>query len=346
MPSHTELERKRKRIRDRATALEQKIAAPRSRSLAGTSEARELAEARATRAGKVAVETPEGFEERTPEEAQLIPSLPEQERLEERRTLAEETLPGQFEERGVFREITQEPILPPEQENLGVVTRIIKDLLPDFSTGIFGDRSALKDTFLALEKGEPISQAEITMIEEDIREGIIVETSSEIDLRIDETEGILIQNGLGLVPLATGAAGVLVAQAITRPLAQFIGTDGQIASLELALSQYNEMITIPARSIDGSGLPPEIAFDKYDRMEEGILTLESQLKLSALTSPAVALSLKGRAIEARLIKLKEKLQEGRRIVALRVTQEAFGEVEIPKSVAFLRRLQEDRKKNE
>ena len=45
----------------------------------------------------------------------------------------------------------------------------------------------------------------------------------------------------------------------------------------------------------------------------------------------------------RIIKIKEKVQERRRIVALRMTQEAFGEVDVTRSMAFLRKLQNERK---
>lgn len=300
---------------------------------------KEIAETRAEREGKVAVPLAgeRGFEELTPEQAALKPSVAEQERKMEMETKAEETLPGVFEEAGVFKDIEQMPIIPPEQENLSVILRIGESLIPKSLTKAYKTIDTLGG--LADFK-KPISQAEITMINDDLKNVIEIETSAEIDARIEETEKGLVEMGIPVLPLI-GAA--VITGAIAAPTKEFVGTDGQIRSLELALSQYNEMITIPARSVL-SGLPPEMAFDKYDKMEADILALEEQLKLSALTSTKVALALRGRGVEARLFKLKEKLQEGRRLVALRMTQEAFGEVEVSKSMAFLRRLQNERKK--
>jgi len=257
----------------------------------------------------------------------------EEKKLEEVAPELEKT----FEERRVFEEPVVEPIIPPEQENLGVMLRIAKSLIPKSLTKVYKDIDKLGG-LVDLSSQEPISQAEITMLDADLKEGIISETSAEMDVRVEETEKILIENGIPLFPIVAGAVAV---GAVGGPVKEFVGTDGQIASLELALSQYNEMITIPARSLT-SGLPPNIAFDKYDRMEEGILALESQLKLSALTSPKVALALRGRGVEARLLKLKEKLQEGRRMVALRMTQEVTGEIDVPTSMAYLRKLQNER----
>lgn len=251
-------------------------------------------------------------------------------------------LEQQFEEAGVFRDISLEPIISPEQENLGVIGRIFNDITGgkfDTSKGILGDKSALTGTLFG-KNDKPISQAEITMIEADIKAGIRAETLVQIDDRIEETEELLIQNGIPLVGILGTA---IIAQAVIKPTAEFVGTDGQIKSLELALSQYNEMITIPSRSLD-AGVSVDEAFARYNRMEDSLLALESQLQLSALTSPKVAISLKGRGIDARLFKLKSKLQEGREIVAFRASQEALGEVDVPKSLVFLRDLIDKRSK--
>ena len=288
---------------------------------------------------KVSIEDFRRLRDKIPEEPVIAPEL-------------EEKLATQFEERQVGKQPEIVPIISPEQENLGVMLRIAKSAFKSvFTKSIIQDQ--VKD-YLKRSETETIPLAEITMIEEDLKESVMIETSAEIDIRMVETENGLMQEGLlpptylpprteqvTVAGVAAGAGAVLVAQTVTRPLGEFIGTDGQIASLELALSQYNEMITIPARSV-ATGLPTDIAFDKLDRMEEGILALESQLKISALTSPKVALALRGRGVEARLLKLKEKLQESRRIVFLRTTQEALGEVDVPRSMAFLRRLQNER----
>lgn len=259
---------------------------------------------------------------------------------------AKEELPGTFEEAGVFKDVEQERIIPPEQENLGVMGRILKAMIPaslDTSKGLLGDRSALNGTiFNRVEKGEPVSQAEITMLEDDLKEEIKAETSAEIDQRLQDTEETLMANGISLTAIGTGIGAIVVASAVRQPVGEFIGTDGQIASLENALSQYNEMTVLPARGVKSGSLDPQKAFDKYDRMEEQIFQLEQQLKLSAQESTKVALALRGRALEARLLKLKEKIQDGRREVALVMTSEAFGEIEIPQSVSFLRSLQNER----
>lgn len=290
----------------------------------------------------------------SPEEAELAvqqekrrKAIPEgAEEISEQAERREEVagLEKRFEERGVFKKIVQEPIISPEQENLGVIVRIGKNLLPKSLTKTLRAIDTIGGR-LDFSKKKPIPQAEITTIAEDIRQAVVAETSAEIDVRIEDTEQILLQQGIPLLPIITGAIGVIAAGTILRPIGEFVGTDGQIASLELALSQYNEMITIPSRSLT-AGLAPSDAFDKLDRMEDGILALESELRRAALTSPKVALALRGRGVDARLIKLKEKLQEGRRTVAFRITQEAFGEVELSKSLIFLRNLQNERKERE
>ncbi len=272
---------------------------------------------------------------------------PTEERRQADIEAAKPGLEATFVERQVGKEVIQEPIIPPEQENLGVMLRIAESIIPDIikqETKIAG--IPIKD--LIGGKKKAISQVEITTIAADLREAVISQSSAEMDRIIIDTEngiteiGLLPPNFLPPVTKEVGVAGIVAAGVaggiVSGPIKEFVGTDGQIRSLELALSQYNEMITIPARSI-AAGLPPEIAFDKLDRMEEGILALESQLKLSSLTSTKVALALRGRGIEARLLKLKEKLQEGRLLVFQRATQEAFGEVDIPSSMSFLRSLQ-------
>lgn len=241
-------------------------------------------------------------------------------------------LESTFEEQGVFKDVTQVPISTPEQENLGVVKRIAESLIPD-------SIQKINDFFTLKAPGDVIPEAEIRTIEAEIKEGVRAETSIEIDDRIEETEDLLVQNG---IPLLSVVGGAIIGSAVSGPVGEFVGTDGQIASLELALSQYNEMITIPARSLD-AGLTPSEAFDKYNRMEDSILALDSELRTAALTSPKVALALRGRGVDARLIKLKEKLQEGRRDVAFRMAQESFGEIELTDSLLFLRRLRDERK---
>jgi len=259
---------------------------------------------------------------------------------------AQQELGSTFEERGVFKETEQERIIPPEQENLGVMVRILKSLVPKSVSKALKEidtMGGLLDFEEKREKGKPISQAEITTFEEDLKNVVEIETSTEIDTRLEDTEEILTQNGIPLGAILTGVGAVGLAGIVREPISEFVGTDGQIKSLEVALSQYNEMMTIPARAVDSGSLDPMTAFDKYDRMEENLLALEQQLKLSALTSSKVALALRGRAIEARLLKLKEKLQEGRGRVAAAMAAEAFGEKKIPESVAFLRRLQNEKK---
>lgn len=260
--------------------------------------------------------------------------------------IAEQPLPEEektqlaqtFEEQKVFDPVTHEPILPPEMEGAGVVKDIALNLLPENIRKPLANLLDfnLKD-YAQTPEGAAIQAAAV-------QDAVISATSNEIDTRIGETEQVLIENGIGFGGLAAGAGGVLVAQTITRPLSAFVGTDKQISNLELALSQYNEMITIPARSID-SGLSPDIAFDKLNRMEEGILALESELKRAAITSPDVRISLRGLGVDARLIKLKEKLQEGRRQVAAKMAARAFGEVPVTSSVAFLQQLQNEKTKS-
>ena len=262
---------------------------------------------------------------------------------EEQRGLVEPELVAVAEREKVFEEPVVEPIIQPEQENLSVMVRIVKSLIPKSISKAFKDIDTVGG-ILDFKETEPISQAEITMIAADLQEAVIAESSVEIDKRIEETEELLIQQGIPLAAIATVVGAAVVGGIVAAPIKEFVGTDGQIRSLELALSQYNEMVTIPARGID-SGLDPQVAFDKLSRMEDGILALEAQLKISALKSVKVGLALRGRGVEARLLKLKEKIQEARRIVFGKMAQEAFREVEVTESIRFLRRLQNEGKKS-
>lgn len=243
-------------------------------------------------------------------------------------------------ERRVFDPIEQLTISTEAEEDLRVMVRIAKSLIPESLSKVYkaidtigGLADFNKKTF--------ISPSEITSINEDMKAAIEAESSAQIDARIDDTNQLLIETGISIpiLPLVVGAVAV---STISKPISEFTGTDGQIKSLELALSQYNEMITIPARSL-AVGLDPMIAFDKYDEMELGIIALEQQLKQSGRTSIKVALALRGRGIEARVLKLKEKLQEGRRIIFNRMAQEVFGEVDVPKGMTWVRNLQRDLK---
>lgn len=91
-------------------------------------DALDLARARAKQKGLVAVQTPEGFEERTPEEAQKIPSVPEQERL------AKEIKPELKSEVGIgIPEVPkrEEPeVVPskfPERSVVGMIQNLLRE---------------------------------------------------------------------------------------------------------------------------------------------------------------------------------------------------------------------------
>ena len=354
MPSHTEEEKRKERERKKKLEQEQRVREGLATPTDFVRQREKLAGRLGISSRAAARQITAGIESGIPERERRI----QLEREEEEATALriEEAKPGlteTFEEAGVFKTAEQGLIIPPEKEQLlGVTLRIFDSIIPQ----IVKDRSVIGmlkggfDKFIKEFDETTITSAEITMIEEDLKLAVIAQTSVEINTIIDDTTGLLIEQGLipaeFLPPIKEKsilavAGGAVAGQAILRPVSEFIGTDGQIRSLELALSQYNEMITIPARSI-ASGLPPELAFEQYNRMEESLLALEEQLQISSLTSPKVALALRGRGIEARLLKLKKKLQEGREIVALKMTQEAFGEVDIPTSIVFLRQLQLER----
>ena len=250
-------------------------------------------------------------------------------------------LEQQFQEAGVFKEVTQEPIISPEQQDLGVMFRIAKSIIPKGVRKAFLALPGQEDPFdVQLEKGEEaVTQAEINFRTQLLQQAVTSEISLEIDKEIEESEEVLIQQGIPLV----GVLGtVIVGTVVAQPLAQFIGTDKQIGNLEQALSLYSETLTRPAGAVV-NGLSVDEAFQKLNRMEAGILLLEEQLKLAAITSPNVALSLRNAGIETRLLNLKDRLSFERTNVANRAAGIAFGEIELTRSMAFLQGLKKSRK---
>ena len=265
-------------------------------------------------------------------------------------------LEKQFDDASVFKEIEQEPIIPPEQENLGVISDIMRGVVRNLGAAKDLERKPFfSNLFKSLAPGtrtEPMSQIEAEIQAKEMASQIKEVNVKIIDDQIGNTENILREAGIQIEELPpmtregksekamsatgviTGVAGVGVGQAITKPLNQFVGTDGQISNLEMALSQYNEMITLPATGFD-SGMTSTQCFDQLDRMEEGILALESQLRLSAIESASVRISLRGRAVDARILKLKTKIQNERMEVAKKTAARAFEEVPMTDSLSFL-----------
>ena len=252
----------------------------------------------------------------------------------------EQSLEKQFEEAGVFKEVSPVSIIPPQKVggNFENVMSVMKDigisLLPEsFKKGL--------EVMKSMELGNIVNNQNSAAIENElIKDSMNEITSSVIDEEIEKVR--MIQNGIGLGSLAGVAGSAVIGSSIAGPVSEFVGTDGQIASLEMALSQYNEMLTLPSRAMD-SGLPSEMAFEKLNVMEEEIKNLENQLKKSAITSMKVRIALKNTSVEARIFKLRQKLQNERGIVAQKTTAQTFGEADIPKSILFLQELRRKKK---
>lgn len=252
-------------------------------------------------------------------------------------------LEQQFQEAGVFKDVNQQPIISPEQENLGVIKDIFLSLIPE------NTRKTLRgiDTFGgALDFSKPPkNQAEAEIQTKALTSEFQSQVGKEIDGRIEDTEKVLINNGIPLGGVGGVVGGAIIGGAVGGPFSQFVGSDRTISNLELALSQYNEMITLPAQAVSSSGMSSTEAFDKLNRMEDGIDALEYELKKAAITSPNVRISLRGRGVDARLLKLKEKIQVERQQVAFTTTQQAFGEVPLSDAALFLQELK-SKNKNE
>ena len=270
------------------------------------------------------------------------------ERLLERQEALKPQLEAEFEAAGVFKQPELTPIIESEKENMGVVKDIASSLIPEGLKKAYTAIDTLGGTFPTLE-GQSNTRAGIEMEKKILSKTIQSEVGKELDAQIDEVEIELLQQGVpaaGALAAGVGAlvVGKIVGGTLGDTLGQAIGSDKTVKNLETSITNLDSISADIKTSVKSNALPPDLAFEKLNRIEDIIESLESQLQLAAIESPNVRVSLRGRAIETKILSSKEKLQSARGEVAAVRAAQAFEETDLPSSLSFLQGLQA--KKNE
>lgn len=270
----------------------------------------------------------------------------------------EGSLETQFQQAGVLgAEPAPVPIISPEQENLGVITDIAFSLLPaavkkgiqdtDIGQGILR-RLGSGRIEGSVDAPEPLTSAETQILSENLKTTIRTEISQQLDGSILKVEEELIEaeilpgitsRAIGVTGFLAGAGATAVGAGVTQPISKFVGTDGQIQNLEQAITNLDAIHSDILSSVQ-NGLPPSDAFAKLDRIESIIDNMEFQLQMAAIESPEVRVNLRGRQLETRILASRERLGAARIDVAQTTAARAFGEEEIPRSLAFLQNLKQ------
>lgn len=249
-------------------------------------------------------------------------------------------------ESGAFEQVQQIPLINPELQGdpLAVTKDIfIADVLPivkrfDFKEALKND---LKDISNFIKKPSR-NEVEAAMQEQAIISSTREITTAQIDSEIENNEKVLIQNGIPLASLggsiAGGIAGAAVISPVISPLAQSIGSDKKISNLGSALEKYDEIVTLPARAMDESGLTAEEALARIDRIETAVEELEAQLQRDAINSADVRISLRNAPLEVQIFKLRQKMNDQKRSVIIKGAERAFNEVDVSKSLSFSQEL--------
>jgi len=249
--------------------------------------------------------------------------------IEEQKGILEE----QFREAGVFDPAPEiVPITTPEQENLGVMGRIAKSLIP---SGIF-ERFNLNKVLENAGK-ERLNEAEVQIGMAQVTNAIDAAAIQSIDTAIDEQVQI-IENAIPLLGIGKIVGGVIVGGVLTDAIAQFVGSDKEVRNLEFAMTNLNTIYADITRAVN-KGMTPQAAFDQLNKMEAVVNHLERLIQQAANTSPNIAISLRGRGIETKILQGRQKLQATRIEVASIAAQRAFGEVDVPGSMAFLQEME-------
>lgn len=262
-------------------------------------------------------------------------------RKKEERAVAEEQIAQRATEERVFEQPVLEPLVPEgmRQGSAGVIFDIAKNVLGQGLLQKAGIVNLKSDLQKATEENRDLAAEEFAMLQKRVKIAVGDETTAEMDKQIKTAEENLVAFGLP-VPAVTGAAGGLASGTILPTISEAIGDNKKIGFLDTALSQYTETIPTVAASID-SGVSPDTIYDKLDRMEAGVNYLEEEIKLAAIQSSNVQISLRDKGIELRILKIKEKIQAARQATLAKEAARAFGEVELTDSMAFLQSLQEN-----
>jgi len=249
--------------------------------------------------------------------------------IEEQKGILEE----QFREAGVFDPAPEiVPITTPEQENLGVMGRIAKSLIP---SGIF-ERFNLNKVLENAGK-ERLNEAEVQIGMAQVTNAIDAAAIQSIDTAIDEQVQIM-ENAIPLLGIGKIVGGVIVGGVLTDAIGQFVGSDKEVRNLEFAMTNLNTIYADITRAVN-KGMTPQAAFDQLNKMEAVVNHLERLIQQAANTSPNIAISLRGRGIETKILQGRQKLQATRIEVASIAAQRAFGEVDVPGSMAFLQEME-------
>jgi len=249
--------------------------------------------------------------------------------IEEQKGVLEE----QFREAGVFDPAPGiVPIATPEQENLGVIGRIAKSLVPSGIFERFNINSVLESA-----KKEKFSEAEVQIGMAQVTNAIDAAAIQSIDTAIDEQVQIM-ENAIPLLGIGKIVGGVIVGGVLTDAIGQFVGSDKEVRNLEFAMTNLNTIYADITRAVN-KGMTTQAAFDQLNKMENVVNHLERLIQQAANTSPNIAISLRGRGIETKILQGRQKLQSTRIEIANLAAQRAFGEVDVPGSIAFLQEME-------
>lgn len=245
-------------------------------------------------------------------------------------------LAKQFEEAGVNKTPTLTPIIEDELENLGVIASIAVSIIPGLEKRLrvpqvgFGGKTGADVLGVAVPS---VTRTDVLMDTETINSATKSEISKELDAEIDAEEVKIVEFGIGGALVGIGVGGTLL-----DAVRQAVGSDKAVKNLEASITQFDSIYPKVAMSVE-NGLPVTDAFAKLNRIEEIVANLERQLQQAAITSPNVRISQRGREIEGKILSSRENLQAARLDIAATASARAFGEENIPKSLAFLQGLQ-------
>ena len=249
-----------------------------------------------------------------------------------------EQLAGELGEAGAFEDVKQQPIIPPELVGTGgVISDVITSLFPKKGRNV---RSAGQQRAEELEaQGPGITEPELTLLESQLTEEMKVNVAGIIEA---EEGKELVAMGLPAIPaLALGAGvGAIISNLFANPIGQAVGSDKTVKNLENGLLNINELLTITEGAVASGAMSADKAFQKLDGWEEIVFGLEHELKLQAINSPNARISLRGRAIETRLIKIKERILDQRTAIA-RIQIARGLETDNPEEInAFMQQLEQ------
>jgi len=245
----------------------------------GEKERLEIAQARAKKKGLIAVETPEGFEEKTPEQAEVIPSVAEQERIQ---TIQEETV-GVAEEAGAFMPLPEAPIetIPGEAER-----GTFKRFMGGVRNSGFGKAVKFIDTLGGI----------IPTLQPEEQQRIVIEAQKQelvddIDLEIknidQDLDNQFKQMGIGPV------GGALIGAAAVELGAPdvFFGSDEKVQNLKSTIETLNQMSTTISTAVNDGAISGRDALKAENNIRKILDLRRQQIKEIIIGSPVMRTNL-------------------------------------------------------